>query len=293
MNAIVTGPDWVQVGHDLRFAQRRLAMESHSLSRKVLTLTGRLSVFRAEIAINQDFIRTIEADSLTHWLWGQFRFMSGDDKSTWFWVLRDGWKMMYVPDASCVTVENIGTNPWERLKHNLLRWSGNMLRNGTRAIALGPKRVSPFIWWCLVDQRISMWTMLTGPVAAIGMTFRVGPEALLAYFVWIICTRLLLSCALFYYAGGIYLTFPFLLYLNQLVISVVKVYLSFRLSKQRWLNRGDQKATHNVGRLLTFQKLMATFLTGFYLSLLCFAIALYTGILQLPRLQTIGWVWSR
>ena len=291
--ATVAGPEWVQSWHDLRFAQRRLAMESHSLSSKVLTLTGRLSLFRAEIAINEDFIRTIEADSLTHWLWGQFRFMSGDDKSTWFWVLRDGRQMMYVPDASCITVENIGSNPWERLKHNLLRWSGNMLRNGTRAIALGPKRVGLFIWWCLIDQRISMWTMLTGPLAALGMSVLYGPQALLAYFVWIICTRLLLSCVLFYYADGIYLSFPFLLYLNQLVISMVKVHLLFRLSKQRWLNRGDQKTKHDAGQLLSFQQFMATFLTFFYITFLVFTVAVYSGLLQLPRLNSLGWMWIR
>ena len=291
--AIVAGPEWVQTWHDLRFAQRRLAMESHSLSNKVLTLTGRLSLFRAEIAVNDDFIRTIEADSLTHWLWGQFRFMSGDDKSTWFWALRDGRQMMYVPDASCVTLENIGSNPWERLKHNLLRWSGNMLRNGTRAIALGPRRVGLFIWWCLIDQRISMWTMLTGPLAAVAMSFLHGPQVLLAYFVWIICTRVMLSCVLFYYAGGVYLRFPFLLYLNQLVISMVKVHLLFRLSKQRWLNRGDQKAKHDTGQLLSFQQFMASFLTVFYIVLLVFMVAVYSGAVPLPRLDTLVWTWSR
>src|SRR5262245_5188255 len=40
--AIGSGPRSIQCSHDLRFAQRRLVMESHSVSRKVLTLTGRL-----------------------------------------------------------------------------------------------------------------------------------------------------------------------------------------------------------------------------------------------------------
>jgi mannuronan synthase len=292
-HAIIAGPGWMQAWHDLRFAQRRLAMESHSLSNKVLTLTGRLSLFRAEIAVNEDFIRTIESDSLTHWLWGQFRFMSGDDKSTWYWVLRDGRQMMYVPDASCVTIENIGTNPLERLKHNLLRWSGNLLRNGGRAIALGPGRVGPFIWWCLIDQRISMWTMLTGPVAALIFAIGYGPQILLAYLVWVVCTRLVLSCVLFYYAGGVYLSFPFLLYINQLSIAMIKVHLLFRLSKQRWLNRGDQQAQFDRGDLLSFQKFMAKFLTAFYISLVVFVIAVYSGALQLPQLHTLGWLWTR
>jgi len=292
-HAIVAGPEWVQSWHDLRFAQRRLAMESHSLSNKVLTLTGRLSLFRGEIAVNPDLIQTIEADSLTHWLWGQFRFMSGDDKSTWFWVLRAGWQMMYVPDTSCLTVENIGANPGERLKHNLLRWSGNMLRNGTRAIALGPRRVGPFIWWCLVDQRISMWTMLTGPLAAIIMSLRFGPMVLFVYLVWILCTRLVLSAILYFYAGDVYLSFPFMLYLNQLVISMVKVHLLFRLSKQRWLNRGDQKSKHEDVSLLRFQELMASYVTKFYIVLLFFVVAVYIGLLPVPSIGSLSWIWMR
>ena len=34
------------------------------------------------------------------------------------------------------TIEYIDDDGIERMKQNLLRWSGNMLRNGTRAIAL-------------------------------------------------------------------------------------------------------------------------------------------------------------
>src|SRR2546421_1212811 len=68
--ATVAGPGWMQDWYALRFAQRRLVMESHSLSRRVLTLTGRLSIFRGEIAQDEEFIRTIETDSLDHWLWG-------------------------------------------------------------------------------------------------------------------------------------------------------------------------------------------------------------------------------
>jgi len=40
------GPRWVRNWLALRFTQRRIAMQSHSLSGKVLTLTGRMSAFR-------------------------------------------------------------------------------------------------------------------------------------------------------------------------------------------------------------------------------------------------------
>ena len=47
---LVHGPRWVSSWLAMRFAQRRIAMQSHSLSRRVLTLTGRLSIIRARYA---------------------------------------------------------------------------------------------------------------------------------------------------------------------------------------------------------------------------------------------------
>jgi len=289
--AIVSGPRWMQSWHDLRFAQRRLVMESHSVSRKVLTLTGRLSIFRGEIVVDEDFIRTIESDNLEHWLWGRFRFLSGDDKSTWYWVLKNQYEMLYVPDAFCTTIENIEVNPYFRLQQNLLRWSGNMLRNGTRAILLGPRRVGLFIWWCLIDQRIAMWTVLTGPTLAVLLALVSGPQVLVAYLIWVVATRLALSGVLFFYARGVYVSFPLLLFLNQITTSMIKVYLLFRMSKQRWLNRGDQRVPAGAANMLVFQRFMAGFITVFYVALLIFAIAVYSGALELPQWQNaIGWL---
>ncbi|MDP6391223.1 MAG: glycosyltransferase, partial [Alphaproteobacteria bacterium] len=145
------GPGWVAVWLAMRFAQRRIAMQSHSLSKRVLTLTGRMSAFRAEHVTSNEFIRLVEADYIDHWLWGRFRFLSGDDKSTWYYMLRHGAKMLFVPDALIYTVERIEGSGVGRMWDNFMRWSGNMLRNGSRAIALGPFRVGPFIWWCLID----------------------------------------------------------------------------------------------------------------------------------------------
>ncbi len=77
--AYVIGPAWVQSWLSMRFAQRRIAMQSHALSGRVLTLTGRFSVFRATHITSERFIQLVESDHLKHWLWGTFRFLSGDD----------------------------------------------------------------------------------------------------------------------------------------------------------------------------------------------------------------------
>jgi glycosyltransferase Alg8 len=286
--AILFGPKWMQYILDLRFAQRHMAMQSHALSNKVLTLTGRLSILRAEYIVQHEFIRTIEADHLTHWLWGDFRFLSGDDKSSWYYLLRAKANMFYIPDAMVYTVEYVKGKGIKRMWDNLQRWSGNMLRNGIRATALGPKRVGFFIWWCIVDQRIAMWTMLVSPIAVLAATVLKGPIVLVAYFVWIAFSRLMLSMFLYPYAGKIYISFPFLMYANQLMNSIVKVYIIFRLPKQKWANRGYEAS----GLAHTRKKLaMAAYLTTLYLMILIFFVMLYVELIEPSSWLTIRFLW--
>lgn len=278
---ICYGPDWIARWLNMRFAQRRLAMQSHALSDKVLTLTGRMSVFRAEHMLSEKFIRTIEADHLDHWLWGRFRFLSGDDKSTWYHMLTRDAKMTYVPDACVYTIEVIKENGLQRMVQNFRRWSGNMLRNGSRAIALGPRKVKPFIWWCIVDQRIAMWTMLVSPIMAVLATL-VEPGYLYSALVWVLLSRVVLVLFLFRYSRSVDLSWPFILYLNQIINASVKVFMIFHLSKQKWSNRGNQSAGGGDGFVARVQNFtakvqMVTTVTGFVLLL-----AVYVGLVDLP-----------
>lgn len=271
--AVVRGPAWMQHWLDMRFAQRHLAMQSHALSRKVLTLTGRMSVFRARAVVREEFIATIENDYLDHWLWGRFRFLSGDDKSSWYVLLRNGGTMLYVPDAMSLTIERIEGSGMDRMRANLLRWSGNMLRNGMRALALGPRRVGFFIWWCVLDQRIATWSTLVGPIAAIGATLTITPWAIVGYFAWVLLVRMLASFVLFGYARKIDATFPFLLYVSQLLNAVTKAYIWFRLPMQRWTNRGDQRAAAGSG--VAARLMVANTLTGLAVITLASLVLLY------------------
>lgn len=286
---ICIGPKWVATWLTMRFAQRRLAMKSHALSGRVLTLTGRMSVFRARHLMDLEFIRLLEADHLDHWLWGKFRFLSGDDKSTWYYLLSHGSRMLYVPDAIGYTVEVIEGSGMDRMVQNFRRWSGNMLRNGSRAIALGPRAMPVFIWWCLVDQRLSMWTMLVSPVLALSAAVLNGPAYLMAYAIFIAITRMLLSLFLFGYSRKINIAYPGILYFNQLINASVKVYCLWRLSKQRWSNRGNQTAGMGGGGLLeTYRTWMARYLTVFSVAVLFLAVILYTGLLEIPSARMVG-----
>ncbi len=282
-DCIVHGPAWVRTWLNMRFAQRRLAMQSHALSGRVLTLTGRFSLFRATHIVTPEFIGLVDRDMLDHWLWGEFRFLSGDDKSTWYALLRTGARMLYVPDAHGVTIEVFEGSSIRRMVENLRRWSGNMLRNGSRAISLGPRRMPVFIWWCLVDQRLAMWTMLFGPLCAVIGAIKIGPLFIVAYAVYVAATRLVSALVLFTYSRSVDLNYTWVLYANQLTNSLVKLYMIWRLPKQRWVNRGNQRAGADGGALLSAARtVMAAYLTGLSILMLLIAALILSATLTLP-----------
>jgi len=239
----VKGSEFVQNFLHMRFAVRDVHMRSMALSRRLTALTGRMSVLRADDVVNPDFISVIENDYLEHWFWGRFRFLSGDDKSSWFYLLTRGADFLYVPDATVYTIERVEDGrPLERIKQNLMRWSGNMLRSGTRAIPLGPRRLGFYLWWCLIDQRIAIWTSLIGLCCGLLFALAGRWELAVIYLVWVGCTRLGQSVMLFFYYGKINMTFPFMMYLNQIAGASIKLFMFCRLPLQRWANRNNQKA---------------------------------------------------
>ena len=287
-HVLVQGPWWMQSWLNMRFAQRRMAMQSHALSNRVLTLTGRCSFFRATHIVEHEFIRLQEADFLNHWLWGTFRFLSGDDKSTWYTLLKRGVKMTYVPDASGTTIEVVDGSGYMRMVENLRRWSGNMLRNGWRAIMLGPRKMPFFIWWCCIDQRIAMWTMLFSPVVAIAGVMKFGSVYLMAYIVYIAISRMMLSLVMFTYARQVDLNFVWTLYANQILNAGVKVYMQWRLAKQKWANRGNQKTGFTGGGgMAIFREVMAAYLTTISFASVFLAVMIYTKLITLPSLGLI------
>ena len=183
--------------HRLRFAQRHLLMSSLALSRRLITITGRMSAYRAAVATDPSFIELIGNDTLDHWRFGRLRLLTGEDKSAAYWLLERGLASLYVPDVQVLTIEQPPAPDLLRASTALmLRWFGNMLRASGRCLALGPARVGWFVWWCLLDQRISMWTPLVGPIAAILLAVAVTPAFLYAYLLWVMATRLIQSLLL-------------------------------------------------------------------------------------------------
>lgn len=224
----------------LRFNQRQVMMCSMGLANHVLTLTGRMSVFRADLATNPGFINQIGHDTLDHWRLGRITFLTGDDKSTWFWLLKNGYEMAYLPDVRSWSME---TQPrptfFESSKVLMTRWFGNMMRTNGRALKLPPRLIGPFTWWSILDQRVSPWTTLVGPIAVAWAALSDSAAIIPLYIGWVMLTRYIFCAIIASFRGEWFpVTHPFILYFSQIAGAAVKTFVQFRLDRQKWTRQG-------------------------------------------------------
>ncbi|MBZ5486852.1 glycosyltransferase [Halomonas aquamarina] len=287
--ARVTGDDVTREWYDLRYAQRHLMMSSMSLSRRLLVLTGRYSVFRTDLATQPDFIELIESDHVDHWRFGSFKFLSGDDKSSWYWLLKNGWSMLYIPDVFVTGFEELPNRHrfFASTTDLMRRWFGNMLRVSNRAIALGPRPMGMFAWWSLVDQRISMWTTLVGPTVVALVTFTIRPSFFFTYVLWIMFTRGIAVSILAWQRGRFSLLWLPLIYYNQVWGAILKTYVSFRFNRQQWSRQGISAGEPVDPVAARRQRRMGHALHGFFYGVLFFILVVSTGNTLLPDRTTL------
>lgn len=226
-----------EIWYRMRFAQRNISMSSISLSDRLLTLTGRMSMMRASIVATADFINTVQLDYINHWRLGTFGFLTGDDKSSLYDIMKGGWKMLYVPDVMVHTVEEIVDDNFFKGSLQLMtRWFGNQYRTNSRQLKIPNARqvVNSYPWYTMIDQRITRWTTPYGFLLAIFGSISWGIYIFFAYIWWILLTRLLMVFLYRTSRKNIHPAWPFLMYYNQLVGSFVKIYIWNHLYKQSW-----------------------------------------------------------
>jgi glycosyltransferase Alg8 len=249
------------------------------LSGRVLTLTGRMSVFRADLATQPEFIRLVQHDHIDHWRLGRVDFLTGDDKSTWFWLLQRGYKMLYLPDVTSVSLESQPKPGFADSAITLMiRWFGNMLRTNGRALALKPRQIGLFTWWSILDQKLGIWTTLAGPISVALAAIFIEPLVIPAYIAWVMATRYVFCWVLATVRGqGFPITYPFLLYFGQIVGAAVKSYVLFRLDRQRW----TRQSTGHAARPALGERLRAlgsTYVHVLALGWLTFGVMLLSGL---------------
>ena len=283
-NALVQGPQWFAEWTSLRFGLRHRSMCSISLSGKLLCLTGRFSAFRASVVTDPGFRAQVEHDVIHHWLWDSFEMLSGDDKSTWYWLAAHGKRMLYVPDALVTTFEVVHGSSLHRAMANIRRWSGNSVRHSWRAIQLGPRTLGGFAWWCLLDQRMTMVTVLFGPVVTLLALCAGRYEIVAAYLLWVLCSRLGPAAISWRHGKRLSAYYVPLQVLSDWATALTKLWVVFHPAKQNWLNRGAR--TLNTTRGSTFYSLRTTFahyLYGFSCVALMAVIGLLVGFVPLVR----------
>ena len=287
---IRTNSNWYKDWFNLKFGQRHTLFQSHSLSKKVLTLTGRLSAYRTDIVVQEKFISRVENDIITTVMHGKFRFLMGDDKTTWFNLLEEGWNMRYLPDVLCYSLESRDANFLDLSQSLPYRWYGNTLRNSNRALALGPKRIkSFFIWWAILDQRISMWTSLVGITGAIILGLTKAYFYFLFYLVWVLYVRIFQIAIIAYNGHPVSMrTIPLMLY-TQWLGSLVKIKALFHLSDQKWSKGGEvQSSDDSVAKIdHPFFNYMPDFLMTFSYLLFFYVMLLSHDAIAFPDIDLL------
>ena len=284
---INTRSQWYKDWFNLKFGQRHILFQSHSLSRKVLTLTGRFSIFRSSIVVREDFVRMIENDILTHPLHGKFRFLMGDDKSSWFYLLKERWDMLYIPDTICYSLESRDARFVELSTSLPYRWYGNTLRNNSRSLALGWRTTGLFIWICILDQRISMWTSLVGLTGAVILAVFKNFVYLPIFIAWILIVRTIQMTVIGFNGHPVsILTIPIMLY-NQWVGSIIKIRAFFHLSDQKWSKGGKKQSADSIPVPHFFARWMPRLLMSLSYLAFFFVLLITEQVLILPGTRAL------
>ncbi|HEY9656102.1 MAG TPA: hypothetical protein V6C50_11490, partial [Crinalium sp.] len=117
----------------------------------------------------------------------------------------------------------------------------NMLRNGSRAMALGPVRVGWYAWYCLLDQRLSFWTGLVTPTLMLIYLLQGKWLGFVLILCWIMFTRPLRMLVYQWQREAILQPIHVLQdLLGQWSSSLIKIYTQMNLAQQKWSNRGNQ-----------------------------------------------------
>jgi len=285
---IHTKSSWYKDWFNLKFGQRHILFQSQSLSKKVLTLTGRFSLFKTEVVIREDFISMLENDILSDANFGKFRFLMGDDKTTWYYLLKEGYDMLYLPDVSIYSLESRDGNFLEISRTLPFRWYGNTLRNNERARKL--KNLPPFIRYLLWDQIFLMWTALIGLVGILFLTLFVNFIYLPIYVAWVLLVRVFKMFVIVLGNHPVtWRTLPLMLY-SQWVGAVIKINAYYHLydqtySKNKTIQNADASITFVSKRVPLFSK----FRMGVALSLfIVFMLLSYEKIFEAPSIALMN-----
>ena len=93
---------------------------------------------------------------------------------------------------------------------------------------------------------------------------------------------MVLCLFLYRYSRTVDLSWPFILYFNQVINASVKIFMIFHLSKQKWSNRGNQSAGGGEGLVAKAQNWTAKAQLVTAVATFVTFLAIYIGALPAP-----------
>jgi len=192
--------------------------------------------------------------------------------------------MLYVPDATVTTFEVVAGSALKRAWANIQRWSGNSLRHSWRAIKLGPAKLGLFPWWCLLDQRLAMWTVMFGPTVALLGLLAGRYEVVAGYLLWVLCSRVSHATMAWRQGRRFSAYYIPLQVLSDWTVALAKIWILFHPARQKWLNRGARTLDTTRGAAFyAWRAGFAHYLSAFSLAALVILVGLLVGFLPLFR----------
>ena len=256
----------------LRSLQRNQIMSSFALSRRVLVLTGRFSMYRSELLLQSDVINRIRKDFLVHNN-HYISLLTGDDKTTWLEVLRRGYDMRYLSDVVVYPVEQ-----QDRKKSFVsetialtTRYSGNMARANLHFDAWRGAKGKLHFQYGLLDQRFSMWTSLLTPIVLVLSLLFDSFDVFILFLTYALLIKNLQALALIVTSGAYDPYFPYLIFYNQVMSAAVKIFTFAFLHRQKWNNQNIAsveddgiRAMDRQARLLVINRCALFFMFVFF-----------------------------
>ncbi len=122
---------------------------------------------------------------------------------------------------------------------------------------------------------------MVSPTLAILAAFT-DPGYLWSALIWVMFSRMVLCLFLYRYSRTVDLSWPFILYFNQVINASVKIFMIFHLSKQKWSNRGNQSAGGGEGLVAKAQNWTAKAQLVTAVATFVTFLAIYIGALPAP-----------
>lgn len=161
-----------------------------------------------------------------------FKTVTGDDKSTIYYVFKKGYKIIFNPLIYVICHEDLPSKTewfpdvWIfQLPNYAVRYCRNTLNNNSRLLNLGYRQLGLLRYLLVFNDRYIFWSPLVGLISLPFLMALEGVDYFWVYFSWIIFSRSIMTMFICYSAGERWSAYyPVLLYNDHTMIVFVKLW---------------------------------------------------------------------